>query len=128
MKVSHIVGRMTDLWLFFGSVLCFVLFCLNYIVVYATHIMDALNYIGWSKCMQTCTQKTAIYYACFEINQCCVWFVCHTIECHSNSQKIAEQKLQAFAIGAMGQRPLSRREQEERRKKEEEQAAASVCV
>lgn len=44
-----------------------------------------------------------------------------------NSQKIAEQKLQAFAIGAMGQRPLSRREQEERRKKEEEQAAASVC-
>lgn len=54
--------------------------------------------------------------------------MCHTIECHSNSQKIAEQKLQAFAIGAMGQRPLSRREQEERRKKEEEQAAASVCV
>lgn len=42
-------------------------------------------------------------------------------------QKIAEQKLQAFAIGAMGQRPLSRREQEERRKREEEQAAASVC-
>lgn len=42
------------------------------------------------------------------------------------SQKIAEQKLQAFAIGAMGQRPLSRREQEERRKREEEQAAASV--
>lgn len=41
-------------------------------------------------------------------------------------QKIAEQKLQAFAIGTMGQRPLSRREQEERRKKEEEQAAASV--
>lgn len=41
-------------------------------------------------------------------------------------QKIAEQKLQAFAIGAMGQRPLSRREQEERRKREEEQAAASV--
>lgn len=43
-------------------------------------------------------------------------------------QKIAEQKLQAFAIGAMGQRPLSRREQEERRKREEEQAAASVCT
>ncbi|XP_031630121.1 U2 snRNP-associated SURP motif-containing protein [Contarinia nasturtii] len=41
-------------------------------------------------------------------------------------KKIAEQKLQAFAIGAMGQRPLSRREQEERRKREEEQAAASV--
>lgn len=45
-----------------------------------------------------------------------------------DSQKIAEQKLQAFAIGAMGQRPLSRREQEERRKREEEQAAASVCL
>lgn len=54
----------------------------------------------------------------------------HCISSHVgylNSQKIAEQKLQAFAIGAMGQRPLSRREQEERRKKEEEQAAASVC-
>lgn len=43
-------------------------------------------------------------------------------------QKIAEQKLQAFAIGTMGQRPLSRREQEERRKKEEEQAAANVRI
>lgn len=41
-------------------------------------------------------------------------------------QKITEQKLQAFQIGTMGQRPLSRREQEERRKKEEEIAAASV--
>lgn len=43
-------------------------------------------------------------------------------------QKIAEQKLQAFQIGTMGQRQLSRREQEERRKKEEEIAAASVSV
>lgn len=34
--------------------------------------------------------------------------------------------MQAFQIGTMGQRPLSRREQEERRKKEEEIAAASV--
>lgn len=34
--------------------------------------------------------------------------------------------MQAFAIGAMGQRPLSRREQEERRKKEEEEAAANA--
>ena len=41
-------------------------------------------------------------------------------------QKINEQKLQAFAIGTMGQRPLSKREQEERRKKEEEKAAANV--
>lgn len=43
-------------------------------------------------------------------------------------QKIAEQKLQAFAIGAMGQRPLSRREQEERRKRQEDEAAASVSA
>lgn len=43
-------------------------------------------------------------------------------------QKINEQKLQAFAIGAMGQRPLSRREQEERRKREEETAAAHVII
>lgn len=43
-----------------------------------------------------------------------------------NFQKITEQKLQAFAIGTMGQRPLSRREQEEKRKKEEEEAAAHV--
>lgn len=49
------------------------------------------------------------------------------LKCFVYLQKIAEQKLQAFAIGAMGQRPLSRREQEERRKKEEEEAAASVC-
>lgn len=41
-------------------------------------------------------------------------------------QKINEQKLQAFDIGAMGKRPLSRREQEERRKREEETAAAHV--
>lgn len=34
--------------------------------------------------------------------------------------------MQAFAIGTMGQRPLSRREQEEKRKKEEEEAAANV--
>ncbi|KAJ6642766.1 U2 snRNP-associated SURP motif-containing protein [Pseudolycoriella hygida] len=39
-------------------------------------------------------------------------------------KKINEQKLQAFDIGAMGKRPLSRREQEERRKREEETAAA----
>lgn len=46
--------------------------------------------------------------------------------CFHNFQKITEQKLQAFAIGTMGQRPLSRREQEEKRKKEEEEAAAHV--
>lgn len=47
----------------------------------------------------------------------------------SNSkQKINEQKLQAFDIGAMGKRPLSRREQEERRKREEETAAAHVRI
>lgn len=34
--------------------------------------------------------------------------------------------MQAFAIGTMGQRPLSRREQEEKRKREEEEAAANV--
>lgn len=49
-----------------------------------------------------------------------------TIALFHFSQKINEQKLQAFAIGTMGQRPLSRREQEERRKKEEEEAAANV--
>lgn len=41
-------------------------------------------------------------------------------------QKITEQKLQAFQIGTMGQRPLSRREQDERRKKQEAIEAASV--
>ncbi|KAG4077106.1 hypothetical protein HA402_016093 [Bradysia odoriphaga] len=41
-------------------------------------------------------------------------------------KKINEQKLQAFDIGAMGKRALSRREQEERRKREEETAAAHV--
>lgn len=39
-------------------------------------------------------------------------------------KKINEQKLQAFAIGAMGKRPLSKKEQEDRRKREEETAAA----
>lgn len=41
-------------------------------------------------------------------------------------QKINEQKLQAFTIGAMGKRPLTRKEQEEIRKREEEEAAAHV--
>lgn len=39
-------------------------------------------------------------------------------------KKINEQKLQAFAIGTMGKRPLSKKEQEDRRKREEETAAA----
>ncbi|CAD7077160.1 unnamed protein product [Hermetia illucens] len=39
-------------------------------------------------------------------------------------KKINEQKLQAFTIGAMGKRPLTRKEQEEIRKREEEEAAA----
>jgi hypothetical protein len=41
-------------------------------------------------------------------------------------QKINEQKLAAFTIGAMGKRGLSRKEQEELKKKEEEEAAAHV--
>lgn len=45
-----------------------------------------------------------------------------------NFQKINEQKLQAFAIGAMGKRPLSKKEQEDRRKREEETAAAHVSL
>ncbi|GBP38747.1 hypothetical protein EVAR_22396_1 [Eumeta japonica] len=40
--------------------------------------------------------------------------------------KIPEQKLQAFSVGSMGTRALSRRELEEQRKKEEEEAAAHV--
>ncbi|XP_059613579.1 U2 snRNP-associated SURP motif-containing protein isoform X2 [Phlebotomus argentipes] len=39
-------------------------------------------------------------------------------------KKINQHKLQAFAVGAMGQRGLSRKEQEEQKKREEEQAAA----
>ncbi|CAG9828735.1 unnamed protein product [Diabrotica balteata] len=39
---------------------------------------------------------------------------------------IAEQKLKAFTIGAMGKRTLSKRELEEQRKREEEEAAAHV--
>lgn len=54
-------------------------------------------------------------------------YVLFMIQFSLNSiQKINEQKLQAFDIGAMGKRPLSRREQEERRKREEETAAAHV--
>lgn len=45
-----------------------------------------------------------------------------------SGQKINEQKLQAFAIGTMGKRPLSKKEQEDRRKREEETAAAHVNV
>lgn len=39
-------------------------------------------------------------------------------------KKIAEQKLQAFAVGTMGKRQLSRKEQEEQKRKEDEAAAA----
>uniref|UniRef100_A0A6B2EDE7 Putative splicing regulator n=1 Tax=Phlebotomus kandelakii TaxID=1109342 RepID=A0A6B2EDE7_9DIPT len=39
-------------------------------------------------------------------------------------KKINQHKLQAFAVGSMGQRGLSRKEQEEQKKREEEQAAA----
>ncbi len=41
-------------------------------------------------------------------------------------QKINEQKLQAFTIGAMGKKPISRKEQEELKKKQEEQEAAEA--
>ncbi|CAG9137014.1 unnamed protein product [Plutella xylostella] len=41
-------------------------------------------------------------------------------------KKIPEQKLQAFSVGAMGGRTLSKKELEEIRKKEEEEAAAHV--
>lgn len=41
-------------------------------------------------------------------------------------KKIADQKLQAFSVGAMGARSMSKRELEELRKKEEEEAAAHV--
>lgn len=41
-------------------------------------------------------------------------------------QKINEQKLQAFQIGAMGKKPVSRKEQEELKKKQEEQEAAAA--
>ncbi|GAB0097515.1 U2 snRNP-associated SURP motif-containing protein [Sergentomyia squamirostris] len=40
------------------------------------------------------------------------------------SMKINQHKLQAFAVGAMGQRGPTRKEQEEAKKREEEQAAA----
>lgn len=43
-------------------------------------------------------------------------------------QKIADQKLQAFSIGAMGMRTLSRKELKEQKKKEEEEAAAHVST
>nr|XP_018913617.1 PREDICTED: U2 snRNP-associated SURP motif-containing protein [Bemisia tabaci] len=42
------------------------------------------------------------------------------------SKKIPEQKLQAFSIGTMGKRALSKREIEEQRKKEQEEAAAQA--
>lgn len=41
-------------------------------------------------------------------------------------QKIAEQKLQAFTVGTMGKRQLSRKELEEQKKREDEAAAAHV--
>ncbi|KAI8438904.1 hypothetical protein MSG28_011233 [Choristoneura fumiferana] len=41
-------------------------------------------------------------------------------------KKIPEQKLQAFSVGSMGARNLSKKELEELRKKEEEEAAAHV--
>uniref|UniRef100_U5EJB7 Putative splicing regulator n=1 Tax=Corethrella appendiculata TaxID=1370023 RepID=U5EJB7_9DIPT len=41
-------------------------------------------------------------------------------------KKINEQKLQAFTTGAMGKRPLSRKEIEEQKKREEEAAAATA--
>ncbi|XP_052873211.1 U2 snRNP-associated SURP motif-containing protein [Anopheles cruzii] len=39
-------------------------------------------------------------------------------------KKIADQKLQAFTVGTMGKRPLSRKELEEQKKREDEAAAA----
>lgn len=44
----------------------------------------------------------------------------------NNLQKITEQKLQAFSVGSVGTRTLSKKELEELRKKEEEEAAAHV--
>lgn len=41
-------------------------------------------------------------------------------------QKINEKKLEAFSIGTMGKRVLSKKELEEQRKKEEDEAAAHV--
>lgn len=41
-------------------------------------------------------------------------------------KRINEHKLQAFTVGSMGKRVLSRKEQEELKKKEDEEAAAHV--
>lgn len=57
-----------------------------------------------------------------------MWYVDQIVDNYAVLQKINEQKLQAFAIGAMGKRPLSRREQEEQRKREDQEAAAHVSV
>lgn len=43
-------------------------------------------------------------------------------------QKINEKKLEAFTLGAMGKRPLSRKELEDQKKREEEAAAAHVII
>lgn len=42
--------------------------------------------------------------------------------------QIADQKLKAFSIGSMGNRPMSKREIEEMKKREQEQAAAQVII
>jgi len=43
-----------------------------------------------------------------------------------NSKQIAEKKLQAFSIGNMGKKSVSRSDEEKRKQKEEEEAIASV--